>query len=193
MEASRPPSERRLQPKMSLRYPDGALGCGSDSPSFPIFSEQQPRSQTGHRICQSTEPVRWHTSLQRIAGRALSVWSPLGTYKPVPLSITAAVELPVVTSMLHGTETSLLLGDVPYDLPCRGEIELFLLYYAVGAEHLYPVILPVGNVYSPGFRHPNACDTRNWPGPLPGEPKVSMGSPSAVNRWMQKLPYPSET
>lgn len=143
MKASRPPAERRLQPKMSLRYPDGALGCGSDSRSFPIFSEQQPRSQTGHRICQSTEPVRWRTSLQRISGRTLSFWSPLGTYKPVPLSITAAVELPVVTSMLHGSATSLLLGDEPYDLPFRGEIELFLLYYAVVFSHNDAIINPL--------------------------------------------------
>ena len=96
------------------------LGYGSDSRSFPIFSEEQPRSQTGHRICQSTEPVRWHTSLQRISVLALSFWSRLGTYKPAPLSITAAVELPVVTSMLHGPETRLLLGACTIRSPIQG-------------------------------------------------------------------------
>ena len=92
-----------------------------------------------------------------------------------------------------------MIGHINYlvavDVDAHGGFEVgpLIQELAVGAEHLYPVILPVGNVYSPVFRHPNACDTRNWPGPLPGEPKVSMGSPSAVNRWMQELPYPSET
>ena len=55
-----------------------------------------------------------------------------------------------------------MIGHINYlvavDVDAHGGFEVGPLIQepAVGAEHLYPVILPVGNVYSPVFRHPNA-------------------------------------
>ena len=53
----------------------------------------------------------------------------------IPVGILVPVEIAVVPSMLHCYEASLFLGNVPYDLSCRGELELILILFEFVSSH----------------------------------------------------------